>query len=299
MPENDLQKRSPTYRLPASDLDFLLGDSMQGVRFMLEFAKAEERLRLWGIRSTIVVLGSARIRERRAGAGDGAAASAPEMAHWYDESRRFGRIVSERGGALAPADGERENVIATGGGPGIMEAANRGASDVGAPSIGFNIELPREQEPNPYSTPELTFQFHSFTMRKMHLALRAAAAVAFPGGFGTLAELFEVLTLVQTRKGRIIPIVCVDRRYWTQVINFDALLEAGVIAPADMQLLRFADDAEEAWQALTAAGVTAGDAGAQQGRAIIVGGAGISLSPGSHPPAAPGIELSALSSATK
>jgi uncharacterized protein (TIGR00730 family) len=158
--------------------------------------------------------------------------------------------VSERGGALAPVDGQRDNVIATGGGPGIMEAANRGACDVGAPSIGFNIQLPREQEPNPYSTPELTFQFHSFTMRKMHLAMRAAGVVAFPGGFGTLAELFEVLTLVQTRKGRLIPLVCVDRSYWTQVINFDALLDAGVISPADLRLLRFADDAEEAWQEL-------------------------------------------------
>jgi uncharacterized protein (TIGR00730 family) len=168
------------------------------------------------------------------------------MARWYDESRRFGRIVSERGGALAPIDGQRDNVIATGGGPGIMEAANRGASDVGAPSIGFNIQLPREQEPNPYSTPELTFQFHSFTMRTM----RAAGVVAFPGGFGTLAELFEVLTLVQTRKGRLIPLVCVNRSYWTQVVNFDALLDAGVISPADFKLLRFAEDAEEAWQAL-------------------------------------------------
>jgi uncharacterized protein (TIGR00730 family) len=172
------------------------------------------------------------------------------MARWYDESRRFGRIVSERGGALAPIDGQRDNVIATGGGPGIMEAANRGASDVGAPSIGFNIQLPREQEPNPYSTPELTFQFHSFTMRKMHLAMRAAGVVAFPGGFGTLAELFEVLTLVQTRKGRLIPLVCVNRSYWTQVVNFDALLDAGVISPADFRLLRFAEDAEEAWQEL-------------------------------------------------
>src|SRR5262245_36446622 len=248
MPDNDLQKLSPAYRLPASDPDFILSDSMQGVRFLLEFAKADERLRSWGVRTTIVVLGSARIREAN-GVGRGAPAAA-SMAHWYDESRRFGRIVSERGGALAPIDGQRDNVIATGGGLGIMEAANRGASDVGAPSIGFNIQLPREQEPNPYSTPELTFQFHSFTMRKMHLAMRAAGVVAFPGGFGTLAELFEVLTLVQTRKGRLIPLVCVDRSYWTQVINFDALLDAGVIAPPDFRLLRFAEDAEEAWQEL-------------------------------------------------
>jgi uncharacterized protein (TIGR00730 family) len=136
-----------------------------------------------------------------------------------------------------------------------MEAANRGASDVGAPSIGFNIELPREQQPNPYSTPELTFQFHSFAMRKIHLAIRAAGVVAFPGGFGTLAELFEVLTLVQTRKGRSVPLVCVDRSYWTQVINFDMLLNAGVISPEDFRLLRFAEDAESAWEELAAAAV--------------------------------------------
>ena len=174
MPDNDLQKLSPAYRLPASDPDFILSDSMQGVRYLLEFAKADERLRSWGVRTTIVVLGSARIREAN---GNAAAAS---MARWYDEARRFGRIVSERGGALAPIDGQRDNVIATGGGPGIMEAANRGAADVGAPSIGFNIQLPREQEPNPFSTPELTFQFHSFTMRKMHLAMRAAGRWRFP-----------------------------------------------------------------------------------------------------------------------
>src|SRR5258708_5030698 len=171
MPDNDLQKLSPAYRLPASDPDFILSDSMQGVRFLLEFAKADERLRSWGVRTTIVVFGSARIREAN---GDARGApGAASMARWYDEARRFGRIVSERGGALAPIDGQRDNVIATGGGPGIMEAANRGACDVGAPSIGFNIQLPREQEPNPYSTPELTFQFHSFAMRKMHLAMRA------------------------------------------------------------------------------------------------------------------------------
>jgi uncharacterized protein (TIGR00730 family) len=262
VPDNDLQKLSPAYRLPASDADFILSDSMQGVRFLLEFAKADERLRQWGVRTTIVVLGSARIREP-----NGHAHGAAGMSHWYDESRRFGRIVSERGGALAPIGGQRDNVIATGGGPGIMEAANRGAFDIGAPSIGFNIELPREQEPNPYSTPELTFQFHSFAMRKIHLAIRAAAAVAFPGGFGTLAELFEVLTLVQTRKARSIPIVCIDRSYWTKVVDFDALLDAGVIAPADLRLLRFADDAEGAWEELLDAGIGSANVGQAPGLA--------------------------------
>ena len=182
---------------------------MRGVRFLLEYAKAEEHLRAWRIRSTVVVFGSARVMP--GGSRDPKSATAPlppgvaprpgpRSAHWYDEARRFGRIVSERGGALTPADGHRDNVIATGGGPGIMEAANRGASDVGAPSIGFNIELPHEQAPNAYSTPELTFQFHYFAMRKMHLAMRAAALVVFPGGFGTLDELFEILNLVQTGK---------------------------------------------------------------------------------------------------
>ena len=259
MPDNELQKLSPAYRLPASDPDFILSDSMQGVRFLLEFAKADERLRAWGVRTTIVVLGSARIRQANGDARGSPGAAG--MARWYDESRRFGRIASERGGALTPVGDQRDNVIATGGGPGIMGAANRGASEVGAPSIGFNIQLPREQEPNPYSTPELTFQFHSFAMRKMHLATRAAAVVAFPGGFGTFAELFEVLTLVQTRKGRAIPIVCVDRNYWTRTVNFDVLLDAGVISPADFALLRFADDAESAWQALVDAGIQAASAG--------------------------------------
>jgi len=149
MPDNELQKLSAAYRLPVGDPDFLLSDSMQGVRFLLEFAKADELLRSWGIRSTIVVLGSARIREAN---GHGAMAAAG-MARWYDESRRFGRIASERGGALTPVKDQRDNVIATGGGPGIMEAANRGASDVGAPSIGFNIQLPREQNQIPIRLP--------------------------------------------------------------------------------------------------------------------------------------------------
>jgi uncharacterized protein (TIGR00730 family) len=180
---NAAQLASPAYRLPALDADFLLGDSTRGVRFLLEYLKAEEALRAWGVRSTIVVFGSARVREDGPGT----------QPRWYAEARAFGRIASERGGALSVNGRIRDNVIATGGGPGIMAAANRGAFDAGAPSIGFNITLPREQQPNPYSTPELTFRFHYFAMRKMHLAMRANALVVFPGGFGTLDELFEIL----------------------------------------------------------------------------------------------------------
>src|SRR5204862_2880804 len=154
-------------------------------------------------------------------------------------------------------DGEsgRHHVIATGGGPGIMEAANRGATEAGALSIGFNITLPHEQEPNPWSTPDLTFRFHYFAMRKMHLAMRAAALVVFPGGFGTFDELFEVLNLVQTGKMRPLPIVCFDRRYWTEVVDFDLLADEGMIARADLELFTFADDAEETWRTLIARGL--------------------------------------------
>jgi uncharacterized protein (TIGR00730 family) len=236
-PHNREQIGSPSYVLPILDEKFLLGDSMRGVRFLVEYAKAEEALRAWGVRSTIVVFGSARVSE------DG-----PEpQAGWYAEARAFGRIVSERGGALHPRDGMRDNVIATGGGPGLMEAANRGAFDVGAPSIGFNIRLPEEQEPNPYSTPDLTFRFHYFGMRKMHLAMRANALVVFPGGFGTMDELFEILTLRQTGKSPPIPIILVDRGYWTEVVDFEALLRYGMVDADDLQLFRFADDAETAW----------------------------------------------------
>jgi hypothetical protein len=231
---------SPSYRLAVMDQDFLLGDSMRGVRFQLEYAKAEESLRIWGVRSTIVVFGSARIREDGPG----------RHPFWYAQARAFGAIASQRGGALTVTSGTRDNVIATGGGPGIMEAANRGAADVGAPSIGFNITLPHEQEPNPYSTPELTFRFHYFAMRKMHLAMRANALVVFPGGFGTLDELFEILTLRQTGKAPALPIVLFDKAYWQSVIKFDALLEHGMVSEKDRELVRFADTAEDVWTVL-------------------------------------------------
>lgn len=245
-PSNADQMASPSYRLAALDQDFLLGDSMRGVRFMMEYAKAEEALRAWGVRSTLVVFGSARI-------GEG---GNPDHARWYAAARDFGRIASERGGALVGEPGlPRDNVIATGGGPGIMGAANRGAHDAGAPSIGFNITLPHEQEPNPWSTPALTFRFHYFAMRKMHLAMRANALVVFPGGFGTFDELFEILTLRQTDKAPPIPIVLFDEAYWRSVIDFDALARYGMIAADDLKLFRFAEDAEGVWACLLACGL--------------------------------------------
>ena len=235
----------PSYTLPALDQDFILGDSMRGVRFLLEYAKAEEALRNWSVRSTIVVFGSARVRENGPG----------RQAFWYDEARKFGRIASERGGALKPHGHTRDNVIATGGGPGLMEAANRGAHDVGAPTIGFNINLPAEQFPNSYTTPELTFRFQYFGMRKMHMALRTNALVVFPGGFGTLDELFELITLQQTGKSARSPIVLFDEAYWRKLINFDFLVEEGMIAAADLNLIAFAESAEQVWSLLVERGL--------------------------------------------
>jgi len=237
--DNTAQKTSSSFRLAAMDADFLLGDSTRGARFMLEYQKAEDVLREAGIRSTIVVFGSARIRE------DGP----DQHRRWYGEARRFARIASEQGGAMLANGGIRDHVIATGGGPGIMEAANRGATEAGAPSIGFNITLPHEQEPNGWSTPELTFNFHYFAMRKMHLAMRAIGLVVFPGGFGTLDELFEILTLRQTGKmPPPCPVVLFDRAYWTSLINVDVQLAHGFIAEEDLKLFSFAETAEEAWE---------------------------------------------------
>ena len=246
---NEAQVASPSYRLAALDEDFLLGDSMRGVRFLLEYAKAEEALRAWGVRTTVVVFGSARIIENGPG----------RHAGWYAAAHEFGKITSQRGGALLANGGPRDNVIATGGGPGIMEAANRGAADAGAPSVGFNITLPFEQEPNAYSTPELTFRFHYFAMRKMHLAMRANALVVFPGGFGTFDELFEILTLRQTDKAPPIPVVLFDEAYWRAAINFEVLIAEGMIKRSDLDLFRFAESAEGVWDALLACGLKPGE----------------------------------------
>jgi uncharacterized protein (TIGR00730 family) len=258
---------SRSYLLPVEDTQFLLRDEMRSIRFALEYAKAELALRDWGIRSTIIVFGGARIpspeeAEEAAGAARNAADTqiAERMrvqSKFYATAREFGRIASQRGGAFGPQHRWRDNVIATGGGPGIMEAANRGASDAGAPSIGFNIALPQEQRPNPYITPGLSFQFHYFAMRKMHLAMRASALAIFPGGFGTMDEMFELLTLQQTRKAPPAPIVLFGESYWRKIVNFAALAEEGMIAPMDLRLLEFAETAEEGWASLVRRGLRA------------------------------------------
>lgn len=247
-PANARQLSSPAYRLAALDQEFLLADARRGLRFHLEYEKAEEALRAWGIRSTIVVFGSARIREN----------GGSDHARWYKAARAFAAIASARGGAMdRDHDGQRDNVIATGGGGGIMEAANRGATDVGAPSIGFNIRLPAEQEPNAWSTPELTFQFHYFAMRKMHFAMRTNGLVIFPGGFGTCDELFEMLTLDQTGKGNHAPIVLYDEAYWRAAINFQHFVDHGMISKEDLSLFDYASSPEETWQKLLDRGLQA------------------------------------------
>ncbi|CAH2601417.1 Cytokinin riboside 5'-monophosphate phosphoribohydrolase [Rhodovastum atsumiense] len=267
-PDNARQLSAASYRLAVEDSEFLLRDEVRAVRFALEYAKVDLALRDWGIRTTIIVFGSARtpsperVEAAEAAAQDDASRAAVAAlrakAAMYEQARLFGRIASQRGGAFAPRNRWRDNVIATGGGPGIMEAVNRGAWEVGAPSIGFNITLAHEQAPNPYTTPELTFRFHYFAMRKMHLAMRARALVVFPGGFGTLDELFEILTLNQTGKNTSpLPIVLFNEAYWRRIIAFDTLLEEGMIRAEDLALFDFADTAEDAWAALVRRGLSA------------------------------------------
>jgi len=259
------QTRSRSYILPVEDTAFLLREEMRAMRFALEYAKADLLLGDWGVRSTLIVFGSARAPSpEQLEAAEVTAQTEDERTalvrmrrqiSWYEAARAFGRIASERGGALAPRNRWHDNVIATGGGGGIMEAANRGAHEAGAPSIGFNITLPREQLPNRYATPELCFRFHYFAMRKMHLAMRARALVVFPGGFGTMDELFEVLTLTQTGKMPAVPVVLFGETYWRRLVNFDALVEEGMIAREDLALFDFADTAEDIWARLLARGL--------------------------------------------
>jgi hypothetical protein len=268
MPDASRQKNSPSYLLPGEDTDFMLNRrELRGLRFAMEYSKADLLLRDWYVRSTIICFGSARTPSpervaalfEEAKSGDAAAVEKAERAkilsHFYEQARAFGRLVSERGGALDSVDGWRDNVIATGGGPGIMEAANRGAMEAGAPTIGFNITLPHEQDPNAFTTPELTFRFHYFAMRKMHLAMRARALAVFPGGFGTMDELFEILTLQQTGKAKLAPVVLVGRDYWRRVFNYEVMLDYGVISPPDLNLFEIVDTAEEAWASLLKRGL--------------------------------------------
>lgn len=241
------------------DLEFLKREELRPVRLMLELLKPELLQREAGVASTIVVFGSARILEpadaraqldeaRRLNHGVEAAARKVAYSKYYDVARELSRIVSQS----RQLGGRCDYVVATGGGPGIMEAANRGADDVGAKSIGLNIVLPHEQAPNRYITPGLGFTFHYFALRKMHFMLRAKALVVFPGGFGTMDELFEALTLVQTRKVEHLPVVLVGRAYWEKAVSFQHLLEEGMISPEDLALVRYAETAEEAWRQIVA-----------------------------------------------
>lgn len=241
------QTRSPSYRLAFSDPDFLTRDELRPVRLQLELLKTEMTLAERGIASTIVMFGSARIPAPEAETPPGAAGLAA-LAPYYEEAREFARLCARR----ALASGNRENVLCTGGGPGIMEAGNRGATEAGGISISLNIVLPHEQVPNLYGTPELSFNFHYFAVRKMHFLMRARALAVFPGGFGTLDELFEVLTLVQTGRMARLPILLFGGDFWDRVINWQALVEAGTIAPRDLDLVTPVASAAEAWERIDA-----------------------------------------------
>ena len=248
------QTRSPAYKLAFRDTDFLLREELRPVRFQLELLKCEMMLDEAGIGSTLVCYGSARIPAPEDAEAALKAATTPERkavverlvakSKYYDEARKLGRIASECG---IVEKGMRQFVVCSGGGPSIMEAANRGAVDVGAETIGLNIVLPHEQAPNQYVTPELAFQFHYFALRKMHFLLRARAVAVFPGGFGTLDEFMELLTLIQTGKMKPIPILLFGAEFWNKVINFQALAEEGVINFEDLGLFHWVETAEEAW----------------------------------------------------
>ena len=248
------QTASPAYRLAFQDTDFLLREDLRPVRFQLELLKPELLLDEAGIESTLVIYGSARIPEP--GHADSLEAAATDdrqrdiarrlkaKAKYYDEARNLARLASQ-----SPCDdmGCRHFVVCSGGGPSIMEAANRGAADEGRESIGLNIVLPHEQAPNRYVTPSLSFQFHYFALRKLHFLLRARAVAVFPGGFGTLDEMFELLTLIQTGKIKPIPVLLFGRKFWRRVIDFDALVDEGVISAPDLDLFTFVETADEAW----------------------------------------------------
>lgn len=248
------QTQDPAYRLAFQDMDFLLRPDLRPVRFQLELLKPQLVFDEAGIASTFVMYGSARIPEPSKAQALLDKAQTPDerriaerlaaKSKYYDVARELARIAAQY---PVDPDGKRQFVVTSGGGPSIMEAANRGARDVGADTIGLNIVLPHEQAPNPYVTPSLSLQFHYFALRKMHFLLHARALAAFPGGFGTFDELFELLTLIQTGKIKPIPILLYGREFWERVVNFEALVEEGVISPADLGLFHYCETAEEGW----------------------------------------------------
>ena len=261
------QARSESYRLAFQDPEFLLKDDLRPVRLQLELLKPELILKEQHVESTVVIFGSARIvdpetaearlvsaeADYRSSKEDPSLARKVDIARrvlensrYYEEARNLGHLISSN-------TSKDQLVVITGGGPGIMEAANRGAHEAGMPSIGMNIVLPHEQNPNPYITPDLNFQFHYFAVRKMHLLMRAKSLVVFPGGFGTLDELFETLTLIQTHKVQPIPVLLFGRVFWERIVNFDALAEEGTISARDLELFKYVDTAEEAWKMISEA----------------------------------------------
>ncbi|MCB1454174.1 MAG: LOG family protein [Rhizobiaceae bacterium] len=246
------QTLAPTYRLAFSDEDFLTRRELRPVRLQLELMKPEMVLTERGIRSTVIIFGGARIPEP---GGDAWAAKNETQkknltanSRYYGEARQFARLCSEQ----SAKSYYREYVVVTGGGPGVMEAGNRGASDCGAPSIGLNIVLPHEQAPNEYVTPDLCFNFHYFAIRKMHFIMRAKAVAVFPGGFGTMDELFETLTLIQTGRMERVPVLLFGKDFWRQAINIDFLVEQGTVSPGDETLISLVDTAEDAWNVIRA-----------------------------------------------
>ena len=271
------QTLSPAYKLSYEDPEFLMRDELRGARLQLEYLKPDLLMRDRGIAATVVVFGSARIpapedaakrltdAERQAAENPDDPEAASRLrttrsllkkGHYYDEARRLAQLISAAEDEKATDDycilqhDAGSVVVVTGGGPGLMEAANRGAHDMGVDNIGLNIVLPFEQRPNQYITPHLCFNFHYFAIRKMHFLLRAIALVVFPGGYGTLDELFEVLTLIQTHKIKPIPVLLFSREYWEKTINFRGMVDEGVIAPRDIEIFRYVETADEAWEIL-------------------------------------------------
>ncbi len=254
--------RPNAYRMAFADPEFLLRRETRGIRIQLELLKPDVEQQQQGIENTVVVFGSARFsspeeaqrmldaaRQKNDAQALAQAGLHMRNARYYELARQFGHIVATRSALLAPQD---RMYICTGGGPGIMEAANRGAAEADAPTLGMNISLPHEQKANPFVTPSLNYKFHYFAVRKMHFMMRAKALAAFPGGFGTLDELFEVITLVQTRKSSPLPIILFGTDYWQRLVNWNMLVEEGLISAEDLQLFQFTDDPQQAWDAICA-----------------------------------------------